>query len=431
MRRSLIGALVVCFYGFLATPLRAQGLFLPGAGAKSRSFGGATTAAPLDAAGGLYWNPATISRLRNEVMFGGELDYATSHLSATIPAGSIGPFPPTTRSGSTRSDSGVAVLPAVAMVYRQCEESPLTFGMGLLAPAGGGVNFAGGPDTPVLTPQNPPGGGNVPPFTFGFGPQAASLVLFNMTPTVAYKLNEQLSVGATMIVDVMTMSIDPAFFATRNGNGTFPAATHGRPYWGAGFKIGALYSPAEEWDFGLAYHSPHWMETLVWNSSDENGVAQTLRLPFTLPSIISMGAAYKGIPNTLLAVDVRWFDYTNAQTLGDSVIEGGVAWHNVWSVALGAQYQVTPALSVRIGYTFSENPVNETLTLFNTQLPGFWQHMLGFGATMALSEKVSASIAYVHTFENTISGSIIQIPGTRVSSDLAVDALAFSINVNY
>lgn len=431
MRHSRFALAAVVLVGALTSTVRAQGLFLPANGAKARSFGGATTAAPLDAAGGLYWNPATISRLPNEIMFGGEFAYANSHLSATIPAGTIGPFPPTTRSGETRSDSGVAVLPTVALVFRPFEESPLTFGLGVLAPAGGGVNFAGGPNTPVLTPQNPPGGGNVPPFTFGFGPQAASLLLFNLTPSVAYKLNDQISVGASMIVDVLTMSIDPAFFAPRNGNGTFPAATHGRPFWGAGFKIGALYSPTPDWDLGLAYHSPHWLETLVWNSANETGVAQTLRLPFTLPSIISMGAAYKGIDNLLLAVDVRWFDYTNARTLGDSVVSGGVAWRNIWSVACGAQYRISQMLTVRVGYTFSENPVNEALTLFNTQLPGFWQHQLGIGTSLALTDSLEMSLSYVHTFENHINGSIIQIPGTRIRSDLEVHSLVFSANVRF
>lgn len=431
MRLSGCVAIAALLTTALTSTVRAQGLFLPAAGAKARAFGGATTAAPLDAAGGLYWNPATISKLPNEVMFGGEFAYANSHLSATIPAGSIGPFPATTRSGETRSDSGVGVLPTVAMVFRPYEDSPITFGLGVLAPAGGGVNYRGGSGTPVLTPQNPPGGGGGPPFTFGFGPQAASLLLFNLTPTVSYQVNDQLSIGVGLFADVMLMSLDPAFFAPRNGNGTFPAGTHGRPFWGGGFKIGALYSPNCDWDIGFAYHTPHWMETMEWNASDHTGRALTLRLPFTLPSVVTLGAAYKGLQNTLLSVDVRWFDYTNAKTLGDSVISGGVGWRNIWSIAFGAQYQVSEVFSVRAGYTFSENPIDNTLTLFNTQLPGFWQHQLGFGATAAISDNVEMSLAYVHTFENDISGSILQIPGTTIRSDLEVHSLVFSANVKY
>ena len=431
LRSALTGVTVILATAISVSVANAQGLFLTGAGAKSRSFGGATTATPLDAAGGMYWNPATISQLpRNEMMFGGELIYTEAGLTSTIPAGAIGPFPMTTRTGRTRSDSGVAVLPTVAMVFRPAPESPWTFGLGLLAPAGGGVNFAGG-SNPVLNPQNPPGGGNVAPFTFGFGPQAASVALFNLTPTVAYKVNHQLTIGATLFADIMTMSLDPAFFGPRNPNGTFPSATNGRPFWGGGFKIGALFSPNCDWDIGMAYHSPHWLETLEFNSADETGRPLTLRLPFTLPSIVTMGAAYKGIPNTILALDVRWFDYTNAKTLGDPVRVGGVRWDNIWAIAAGAQYKINDCFSVRAGYSFNENPIPQPATLFNTQLPGFFQHILGVGATMAVNQNLSLSLTYVVTFKNNINGTILQIPGTSVKSDIEMHSLAFSANVNF
>src|SRR6266478_4809911 len=43
------------------TPARAQfGLAISGVGPINRSMGGAATAAPLDSAGAIYWNPATI-----------------------------------------------------------------------------------------------------------------------------------------------------------------------------------------------------------------------------------------------------------------------------------------------------------------------------------------------------------------------------------
>ena len=303
--------------------------------------------------------------------------------------------------------------------------------MGLLAPAGGGVNFAGSTSNPILSPQNPPGGGGAPPFTLGFGPQAASVALFTLTPTVAYKVNEQLSLGVTLFADVMSMSMDPAFFGPRNANGTFPPATNGRPFWGGGFKVGALFSPTCEWDLGFAYHSPHWMETFEYNSKDQTGAGFVLRLPFTLPQIVTMGAAYKGIPCTTLAVDVRWFDYANAHTLGDSVADGGVAWRSIWALAFGAEYQLNPMMSVRAGYSYNQNPIEEEATLFNVQLPGFFQHMVSLGASMAITETLEMSIAYVHTFENSISGSIVQLPGTQVRSDLEMHSLLFSMSANF
>lgn len=49
----------------------AQGIFLPSVGPVNQSMGGAATACPIDSAGAINWNPATISGLKcSEISFG-------------------------------------------------------------------------------------------------------------------------------------------------------------------------------------------------------------------------------------------------------------------------------------------------------------------------------------------------------------------------
>ncbi len=50
---------------------------------------------------------------------------------------------------------------------------------------------------------------------------------------------------------------------------------------------------------------------------------------------------------------------------------------------------------------------------------------------MAITETFEMSLAYVHAFKYTISGNIVQIPGTRVRSDMSMNSLVVSANVNY
>src|SRR3954452_17960986 len=87
----------------------AQGLIVPGAGPINLSMAGASTAAPVDF-GSSYWNPATISGLeRQEFLLGSQLIFPSIHLQTFLPAGTLGGrFPTTNRSGTARSDSGVA-----------------------------------------------------------------------------------------------------------------------------------------------------------------------------------------------------------------------------------------------------------------------------------------------------------------------------------
>src|SRR6267378_2760160 len=115
----------------------AQGIALPAAGAINQSMGGAGVAAPLDAMGALYWNPAAISGLKcSEMSFGLGLLLPTTDVDSSLPAGSIAQgFPPVTLQGSDRSNAGVCPLPTAAFV-KKIEDSDLTYGIGMFGIGG-------------------------------------------------------------------------------------------------------------------------------------------------------------------------------------------------------------------------------------------------------------------------------------------------------
>jgi long-chain fatty acid transport protein len=432
--RWLVGLLLVACC--LPAPAGAQGLIMPGAGAVNRSMAGASTAVALDAAGASYWNPAAISALpRNEVYFGSEMIYADTNLSSTVPAGTIGGiFPPDTRSGRTNSNSGLATLPTIAMVYHP-DHSKMTFGLGLFSLAGGGVNFPGSATNPVLSPNNPP-----PPFTadksLGVGPIYSSALAFQIAPLMSMQLTDHLAVGVGPTIDVMTMSVDPAFFAPRddaNGDGAskFPAATHGRPFWGGGYQVGMLYAFSENFGVGFSYKSPQWFETLKWNSADEIGAARELRLGFRLPYILSLGFGYSGIPRTTLALDIRYFDYAGAAPFGGPLADGGLLWQSIFSVATGVRYRCSDRCSLQAGYLFNDNPIPDPATLFNIQLPGINKHALSLGGSLQLTRSISMNLAAVYAFRNSISGAILEVPGTSVALDQDVTSIVAGFGVTF
>lgn len=225
-------------------PVAAQGIIVPGSGPVNLSMGGASTAAALDAAGANYWNPAAISALPfSEVVIGGQLFYPDIRLGSSIPRdGQV-------ISGRTRSDSGLGLLSGLGVVYHD-ECSPLTYGLGLNTLAGAGVNYPGEANNPVLAP-----GGRLG--VFAGGPVAASMTILQVAPSVAYKVTERLAVGFGPTVDVALISFDPAFFAApddASGDGifTFPTGAHSRPFWGGGFRAGALFSVTDGLDVGFS-----------------------------------------------------------------------------------------------------------------------------------------------------------------------------------
>ena len=59
-----LSCLLLAIVAASARSADAQGVYLPSIGPTNQSFGGAATAAPIDLAGALYWNPATLSGLK-------------------------------------------------------------------------------------------------------------------------------------------------------------------------------------------------------------------------------------------------------------------------------------------------------------------------------------------------------------------------------
>ena len=183
-----------------------QGIIVPSAGPINSAMAGASTAAPVDF-GGSYWNPAILSGLDSqEFLLGSALALPSIHLQSGLPADSIGGiFPQTGRYGESRSDSGVAAGLATGFSFRLTDDSPLTMGLGVFGLVGGGVNFAGSNQTPVLPRQ--------PPKYFGVGPIYSNMSLLGINPMASYQLTDKLAIGGGPIITTGTPSFNPGFFA--------------------------------------------------------------------------------------------------------------------------------------------------------------------------------------------------------------------------
>lgn len=421
----------VCMLALLgvACSAAAQGIVIPGAGPINRSMAGASTAAPVDF-GSTYWNIANLSGLeRPEFLIGSELLIPSTHLTTSVPAGAInGVFPPENRYGVARSNSGVVPNVATGVAFRLDDESPWTFGVGIFGAVGGTVNFAGNPNVPLLAPRQAP-------LYFGFGPIWANISLLTINPSASLRLNERLSVAAGPVISSTSLGFSPAFFAPgpRDATGlpTFPAGTNGRTFWGGGFQLGLLYELNENWNLGFSYKSPIWQERWSFNAATPDLFPRHIGIQANVPAIYSWGIAYKGIERALIDVDLRYFDYANTALYGQSVQDGGVGWNSVLAVALGGQYALTDRLTLRAGYLYNTNPIPDTATLFNVQLPGITTNTLSLGSSLSLTEDITLSLAWVHGFRNAIEGGVREEPVSTAKLDTQYDSIVAGLNIQF
>ena len=421
--------------GLWVLPAQARmGVLFTGAGAVNRSMGGASTAAPIDASGALFWNPATTSGLSgSSIDFGVEALYPQTRLSSSYGANSFAPgFPPTALSGSDRGDDGVFALPSMALVYRP-DDSIFTYGFGVFTVGGFGTNYRADNGNPILSP-------NLIPFGVGLGSLYTSFEAIQLTPTISVQVTDRLSIGGGPTLALAQLEADPLFLASPNPNGTYPPGTHTRMSWGGGFQIGAFYKLDGGWNLGLSYKSTQWLEGFHYQTQDNLGNPRDVSYTFNLPSVVSFGVGYTGIERWTFAADFRYIDYGSTEGFDRSGFTStgsvaGLGWRSIFALSLGAQYQISDSWSVRAGYSYNQDPISSAQSSFNVGSPITLEHTVYMGFSYRVSDALSLSLAYFHGFENSVDGPFNSpfgpVPNTTVRNTLSADSVILGATVRF
>ncbi|MCA9130634.1 MAG: outer membrane protein transport protein [Planctomycetales bacterium] len=418
--RQVLFAFVLFSLCSNATRVAGQGIIVSAGGAVNRSMGGAATAAPLDAMGAIYWNPATISGLAdNQVDF--SLDLLVANHSV---ASSAGPF-----GGSTDAEAGAVPIPNVAWTHR-AKNPAITFGLGVNGIAGFKTNLLSDPTNPVLTP---------PPT--GLGRVSAEATFLQLAPVLSIALTDRLSVAGGPTVTTGQLGVEPFVFDAPNTNG-YSAGRATRYHWGGGFQVGGYYIYSPTLRFGASLKSPTWMERFEFYGQDAVGGPRILTADIDLPLILSLGASLKASNRLLVALDVRFVDFGNTAGLGDPATFDatgkllGLDWSSVLATALGVQYSLAPSLDLRGGYTFNQNPVSDNEAFFNVASPLIYQHMLSGGSSLRISDSTSLNLAYSYMLDNSRTGPIFApgvgaVPGTSITNSLNAHFFSFGMSIRH
>lgn len=434
------GFLLILFLLMLGTTTKAQvGHVLQGVGGVNMSMGGAATAQPLDINGALLWNPASLSKFDGQILsFNAGLFFSDPSISSTVPTQN-GPF-----SGTTGDDRGVSVLPALAYVWGK-DESKHTFGISAFGVSGFGVTFPESQDNPITMPQS----------SGGFGHIESDYALLQLSFAYSYQLTDKISLGIQPNFNYATLEIGPNPLAAPSQTLGYPNSDKATAF-GIGAQIGLFYDSGSGLKIGASYKSKQIFNDFSFNNTYLDGSeAPGVDFNMDYPAIYSVGLGYS-MGDFDYALDYRFIDYENTDGFkksGWQLAESGdfsgfptgavqgFGWQSISVVSTGLQYKGIQNLPLRIGYTYSENPIRDEFVFMSSPATAVIKNAFQFGFSYKLNPRFSLDVAYHHgTSSGSTSGPLLNptpdsaggpwnadtnptgaIPGSEVAYDMTTD----------
>ncbi len=415
-----------------ATFLSAQtGHILQGNGAVNFSMGGVATGQALDVAGVLNWNPAGITAFdQTKLSVSAGLFFSSPEVSSTVPTPN-GPF-----SGTTADDKGNSIIPSVAVVFGNAD-SKHRFGLHAFGVSGFGVDYPMSNNNPITLPQS----------DGGFGHVYSNYQLLQVGATYAYQLSDQFSIGLAPLFDYSALEVRPNPLASPSLTLGYPESDNASAL-GFGFQAGLYFQSESGFKAGASYKSTQFFKDLSLKNTYLNGSeAPTVDFNMDFPAIISVGLGYS---NDMLdiGVDYRYIDYANTDGFSatgwtQTASVAGFGWQSISVLSAGLQFKGIAKLPVRLGYTYSQNPLQTETAFFSTSAPAIIQNAVQAGIGYEAGERMTINLGFHYGFAGEISGQLLSpffidagnpygaIPNSDVTHKMTTSMLLLGVDIAF
>jgi len=362
---KLMTALALAGLACSGAAMATDGMFASGYGMTANGMGGAATAMTEDTFGGAN-NPASMAFVGNRIDLGGSL------------------FSPerqaTTANGSENSDANYFIIPEFG--YNHMMSNDLALGVSVYG--NGGMNTDYGP-------------GAISPSFGGQGNLGVNLIQLIVAPTLAYKVNENNSIGIAPLFAYQQFTAQGFQGQTQIGNnGSTESST------GTGVRVGYTGKITPDLTIGAQYASKIAMGAF----SGGYGITPLAvsQGSLDLAENYSLGVAYQTTKALKLALDFQRINYADVPGIGSSPSVHGFGWQdiNVWK--LGAEYKYNDQWTLRAGWNHTDNPIPASAVYGNIVAPGVIEDHITFGASYYTPTGNEWTVAYIHAFQNSLTG---------------------------
>lgn len=413
-----------------ASPAIAGGFYLQEQSPKEigRAFSGGAAAA--DDPSTIFFNPAGMTELEGlQISTGGTLLFIDSTQanqgSARTFAGQTGTVP---IAGGDGGNPFHRIVP-IPSFYASARlgDSPLWIGLGISAPFG--LKLAYEPD-----------------FFGRYDSVNSEFKTYNIQPSAAVRLSDILAVGGGIDVQYAEVKLTNALpnLSSSDPDGQYRVSGDDISI---GWNLGIL-ATAGSARFGLHYRSR--IKHQLSGSQELSGLTgalaagngtQNIMAPVPLPDIVTASAALTVRPGTRLMATGRYYNWSVFQRL-EIIPETGnpsrreLRYKDSWSIALGAEHDLSERLTLRAGAMFDKTPTNPDY--LSTRVPDGDRTWTTVGATYDVTESLSLNLSYAHVFiteelmdrTDGIYGGAVNVTMLSRSSG-NVDMLATSITARF
>ena len=387
--------------GLAGSAYATNGYFSHGYGMKAKGMGGASTAMSDDAFGGAN-NPASMAFAGNRLDLGVDLFSPRREASNTG-----GPFGP----GTVTSDSNSNYFLIPEIGYNHMVNNDLALGVTVYGNGGMNTNY------PAL-------GGNFGNSNLlgGSGKLGVDLMQLIVAPTAAYKVAPNHSLGISPLIGYQRFK---AYGVLPFANfSTSPANVSNNGYddsFGYGVRVGYMGKITPTITVGAAYASKMNFEKFGKYAGlfAEQG-------DFDIPENYNLGVAWDVTPAVKLALDYQRINFGKVASVGNAVLPNfangmgasngpGFGYDNIDVWKLGAEYKYSQNLTLRAGYSHTDSPIKGNMTCatltdcgevtLNILAPAVIEDHATLGLTYTLASGNEVTMAYMHGFNNSVSGA--------------------------
>jgi long-chain fatty acid transport protein len=399
---------LLVFLTFFTLYANAQGFQVNLQGQAQQGMGGAGIAYMQDGAA-LFFNPGGASFVEeNHVNLNGNAGFAR------------GEFLDKSTNAVSRTNSPISTPFAAYGLFHLKDSSKLKLGLAIYTPFGSTVQWED-------------------QWTGRFALTRLELKAIYIQPTVSYKLTKTLGIGAGFVYSTGKVNLQKDI-PVIDANGNYGHAELEGKASGYGFNVGLYYNPIPKLSIGLTYRSQ--VNMAVDNGDVKFTVPSSLASNFPdgkfksslpLPSVASLGLAYKLNDKATLALDINYtgwkaydtlsFDYENNTT---SLIDTKSArkYKNTPAFRLGGEYKVTEQLVARLGFAYAISPVPDGYVTPETPDANRINYTAGIGYNIKKHFTINASFLFTtfkregKNLETNLEGTYktnVVIPGLSVN----------------